>query len=176
MRIPPREAEAGLGGAAGVSQQVRHGQSQDGRGGADDNHVQGVLARKINRSIGGAQKAQDLVHEKPSHGCVDQADQQRAADGIGADLAALVVSLLAHEPGDQTAAAHAEEIGKGHVQHGKRQGHGRRRHHIRVAGSSNEKSVYNIIDKIDELADDGGDPQGGQRPRNGHLFKQLGLG
>lgn len=100
---------------------------------------------------------------------IDGADADGAVNAEGADFPGFLRFPDAHQPGEQTAAADAEQIGQrgDHHHQGQRQGGGG--HHIGIACAADEEGVHHVIDQVNQLADDRGNGHGYQcfRDRRG---------
>lgn len=167
------QAEAGLAGIALTAQQVGHGQAQHGGQPADDHHPEGIPGGIIHRVGAGTQQVQQRFHKKQAEHRVQQRHENRAVKTEGTDLFGLLRLAVPQQAGDQAAAADAEQVGKSVQDKEQGIGQGGCGHFVRVFGAADEKGVGQVVDHGDELADDGGHRQSGQRPGYRHGFEQV---
>ena len=158
---------------ARVPEKVRQGQRQDARQAPQHDDDQSVLPGEADRRVGCAEKPQDRIQEQAYEDRISYCQKHRSVCAERADFPCGAVLFSSHQPGYQASAADAEQVGKRDVEHDHGQGDRRRRHHIGVAGSSDEKGIYHVVDQIDELADDRRHSHGCKRLQNGRFRKQL---
>lgn len=139
---------------------------QDGGNAADDNHDQRIAAGIADGCVGSAQKAQQRIQKNTDQQGIDSTDANGAVNAEGTDFPCFLRFPDAHQPGEQTAAADAEQIGQrgDHHHQGQRQGGGG--HHVRVACAADKESIHHVIDQVDQLADDRWNGHRQQRFRN----------
>ena len=88
--------------------------------------------------VGCAEKLQDRIQEQAYEDRISYCQKHRSVCAERADFPCGAVLFSSHQPGYQASAADAEQVGKRDVEHDHGQGDRRRRHHIGVAGSSDE--------------------------------------
>lgn len=132
-----------------------------------------VALRIADGGIAGPHHPEQRVHERPATQRVEQGDEDGAVKAEGADTPGGLLLLAAQQPGDQAAAAHAEQVGQRRHDEDQHVGQRRRGDLVGVVGFADEVGIGQIVDHRDELADDGGHRQRGQRPGHRHGLKQF---
>ena len=166
-------AGAGLPGVALAAQQMTQRQADHGGHAAHRHHPQKV-ALGVGPGVGaGPQKAQQRPPGQPGAQREQQGEGSAAPDAEGRHILDVLVVVDAQHPGDQAAAAQAEQVAQRcqQIEPGRHQGH--RRHHGGVPQLPHKKGVGQVVDHGHHLADDGGHRQGGHGLGHRHLLKQI---
>ena len=165
------QTEARLLGIADIPEQMGDGQGKDCGHGAENDGQHCVLLRKEHGLVRRAKNRQNGCHQDPDEQGIAQRAEDVAVKAESADVFGVLCLPPSAETGNQTAAAHAEEVGDGNGHDEQREGHGDGGHHVGVAGTPDIEGIDDIVNQVDKLADDRGDRHGHNGLGNGHGLK-----
>ena len=162
---------AGLGHAL-TAQQVQGNALGDHQRRAQ-RHPEEILLCKGHGAAVCTQQCQNGCPEGQQRNGGQNAAQHGAVEAEHADPSGPVDLALAEEPGNDTAAAHAEDIAHGQHQGKDWAAEGNTRHQIGIPGCCNKPGVCHVVKQHDHLAQHGGDGQSKVRLGDGGAFKKL---
>lgn len=121
----------------------------------------------------GSQKIKQRYAREPGAQGKEKRHRRSSPNAEYGHIFYVLVVLRPHHPGNQAAAAQAEQVPqrREQIEPGRYQGNGG--HHQRVAQLSHKKGICQVVNHSHHLADDGGDRQGRHRFWHRHFFEQI---